>query len=67
METVTTLAGIAALKAQQMTVAIMNLRMQQQRNLLATLLCSQGVPMLCAGDEFWPHAVRQQQCLLPGQ
>jgi glycogen operon protein len=28
------------------------LRAQQQRNLLATLLLSQGVPMLLAGDEF---------------
>ena len=28
------------------------LRNQQVRNLLATLLCSQGLPMLCAGDEF---------------
>jgi len=31
---------------------VLTLRMQQQRNLLATLLCSQGVPMLCAGDEL---------------
>lgn len=31
---------------------VMKLRKQQQRNLLATLLFSQGVPMLCAGDEF---------------
>ncbi len=28
------------------------LRDRQQRNLLATLLLSQGVPMLCAGDEL---------------
>jgi isoamylase len=28
------------------------LRLRQQRNLLATLLLSQGVPMLLAGDEF---------------
>jgi glycogen operon protein len=28
------------------------LRIRQQRNLLATLLLSQGVPMLLAGDEF---------------
>ncbi|MDZ7638607.1 MAG: glycogen debranching protein GlgX [Bryobacterales bacterium] len=28
------------------------LRTRQQRNLLATLLLSQGVPMLCAGDEI---------------
>ena len=27
------------------------LRQRQQRNLLATLLLSQGVPMICAGDE----------------
>jgi isoamylase len=32
--------------------AILQLRDQQVRNLLATLMCSQGVPMLCAGDEF---------------
>ena len=31
---------------------VLQLRHQQVRNLLATLLCSQGVPMLCAGDEF---------------
>ncbi|MBS0660376.1 MAG: glycogen debranching protein GlgX [Verrucomicrobia bacterium] len=28
------------------------LRRRQRRNLLATLLLSQGVPMLCAGDEY---------------
>ncbi|MGE0115636.1 MAG: glycogen debranching protein GlgX [Steroidobacteraceae bacterium] len=32
--------------------AVLQLRKQQVRNLLATLLCSQGVPMLWAGDEF---------------
>ena len=32
--------------------AIITLRYRQQRNLLATLLLSQGVPMLQAGDEF---------------
>ncbi len=31
---------------------IVRLRYRQQRNLLATLLLSQGVPMLQAGDEF---------------
>ena len=31
---------------------ILALRQRQQRNLLATLLLSQGVPMLVAGDEF---------------
>ncbi len=32
--------------------AINSLRAKQQRNFLATLLLSQGVPMLLAGDEF---------------
>ncbi|MCX6543030.1 MAG: glycogen debranching protein GlgX [Acidobacteria bacterium] len=32
--------------------AVLALRARQMRNLLATLLLSQGVPMLCAGDEF---------------
>ncbi|NEL41971.1 MAG: glycogen debranching enzyme GlgX, partial [Xanthomonas perforans] len=31
---------------------IKQLRRQQMRNLLATLLLSQGTPMLLAGDEF---------------
>ncbi|MGH9166118.1 MAG: glycogen debranching protein GlgX [Acidimicrobiales bacterium] len=31
--------------------AVLDLRAQQQRNLLATLLLSQGVPMLLGGDE----------------
>ncbi|MDZ4264008.1 MAG: glycogen debranching protein GlgX [Pseudomonadota bacterium] len=31
---------------------INTLRNRQQRNLLATLLLSQGVPMICAGDEM---------------
>jgi glycogen operon protein len=33
-------------------LAVRALRRRQQRNLLATLLLSQGVPMLQAGDEF---------------
>ena len=32
--------------------AINALRMQQMRNLMATLLLSQGTPMILAGDEF---------------
>ncbi|MCO6411420.1 MAG: glycogen debranching protein GlgX [Thiogranum sp.] len=32
--------------------AVLALRAQQKRNLLATLLLSQGLPMLLAGDEF---------------
>ena len=43
------------------------LRERQMRNMLATLLLSQGTPMLLAGDEFAPHPERQQQRLLPGQ
>jgi len=33
-------------------LAILRLRERQARNFLATLLVSQGVPMLCAGDEI---------------
>lgn len=32
--------------------AVLTLRARQQRNFLATLFLSQGVPMLCGGDEF---------------
>lgn len=32
--------------------AILDLRARQQRNFLATLLVSQGVPMICGGDEM---------------
>ena len=46
---------------------IIALRERQTRNLLATLLLSQGMPMLLAGDEFGRTQQRQQQCLLPGQ
>ena len=38
-----------------------------KRNLLATLLLSQGVPMLLARRRARPHPARQQQRLLPGQ
>jgi glycogen operon protein len=31
---------------------VVELRQRQQRNLIATLFVSQGVPMLCAGDEL---------------
>ena len=33
-------------------VAILDLRERQKRNLLATLFLSQGVPMICGGDEL---------------
>jgi glycogen operon protein len=32
--------------------AVLDLREQQKRNMLATLLFSQGVPMICGGDEI---------------
>ena len=40
---------------------------RQQRNFLATLFLSQGVPMLLGGDEIGRTQRRQQQRLLPGQ
>ena len=43
------------------------LRMHQKRNLIATLLLSQGVPMILAGDEMGHTPGRQQQRVLPGQ
>ena len=46
---------------------ILALRERQKRNFLATLLLSQGVPMLLAGDERGHTQQRQQQRLLPGQ
>ena len=47
--------------------AILALRARQRRNLLATLLLSEGVPLLLGGDELGAHPGRQQQRLLPGQ
>ena len=47
--------------------AIIALRERQKRNLLATLLLSQGVPMSAGRRRAEPHAERQQQRLLPGQ
>ncbi len=43
------------------------LRLKQQKNALALLLVSQGVPMLYMGDECGAHTGRQQQRLLPGR
>ena len=48
----TTTVGTAAPKARPTIRAINALREQQKRNFLATLLLSQGVPMLLAGDEL---------------
>ena len=47
--------------------AVLALRARQQRNFIATLLLSQGVPMLLAGDELGRTPAGQQQRLLPGQ
>ena len=47
--------------------AIQAVRLRQTRNFLFTLLLSQGVPMICGGDEIGPHAARQQQRLRAGQ
>ena len=47
--------------------AVLALRARQRRNLLTTLLLSQGVPMLLGGDELGRTQRRQQQRLLPGQ
>ena len=48
----TTAAGTAASKGPPRTTEILDLRARQQRNFLATLLLSQGVPMLLGGDEI---------------
>ncbi len=58
----TTAPGTAAPRVPPTTRgAILRCRARQQRNFLATLLLSQGVPMLLGGDELVPHAERQQQ------
>ena len=63
----TTARGTAAPRARPATPPILALRARQQRNLLATLLLSQGVPLLLARRRARAHAGRQQQRLLPGQ
>ncbi len=50
--TTTTCRGITASKARRTIAEINALRAQQKRNMIATLLLSQGVPMLLAGDEM---------------
>ena len=47
--------------------AVETVRLRQIKNLMASLLLSQGVPMLLGGRRMPPHASRQQQRLLPGQ
>ena len=63
----TTARGTTASRARPTTPTILALRARQQRNFLATLLLSQGVPMLLHGDEVRPHPGRQQQHLRPGR
>jgi len=41
--------------------AIDALRDRQRRNLIATVLLSQGCPMICGGDGDRPDPARQQQ------
>ena len=48
-------------------VKVLGLRARQKRNLIATLLLSQGVPMILMGDEILAQPEGQQQRLLPGQ
>ena len=48
----TTARGTAASRVRPTTTAIRALRARQQRNVLATLLLSQGVPMILHGDEL---------------
>ena len=48
----TTAPGTAASRGRPTTRTILALRARQQRNFLATLLLSQGVPMLLGGDEL---------------
>ena len=50
--TTTTAPGTAASKAPTDDPAIIALRERQKRNLIVSLLLSQGVPMLLAGDEI---------------
>ena len=53
--------------ADRRSKTIAALRERQMRNLLATLLLSQGTPMLLRRRRVRPHAKRQQQRLLSGQ
>ena len=63
----TTARGTAAPRARPTTPRSTRCARRQQRNFLATLLLSQGVPMLLGGDEIGRTQQRQQQRLLPGQ
>ena len=45
-------AGIAALRVRPLIPTSRRFATRQKRNMIATLLLSQGTPMLLAGDEF---------------
>ena len=65
--TTTTTAGTAASRARPTIPRSARCARRQKRNLLATLLLSQGMPMLARRRRDRPHPGRQQQRLLPGQ
>ena len=46
---------------------VLALRSRQAKNLMATLMLSQGVPMILAGRRVPAHAAGEQQRLVPGQ
>ena len=50
--TTTTAARTAASRVPPTTPTVLELRARQQRNLIATLILSEGVPLLLGGDEF---------------
>ena len=63
----TIVPGTAASKVRRTILAINALRERQMRNMLATLLLSQGTPMITGRRRIRAHPARQQQRLLPGQ
>ena len=62
----TTGPGTTASRAPPTTPRSWPLRAREQRNFLATLLLSQGVPMIAARRRAGPHPAGQQQHLRPG-
>ncbi len=63
----TTAPGTAAPRGRPTTPRSSACARRQQRNFLATLFLSQGIPMLLGGDEIGRTQGGQQQRLLPGQ
>ena len=56
-----------ASRARPTSPTIVEIRQRMKRNLIATLVFSQGVRMLLGGDEIGRSQQREQQRLLPGQ